>query len=454
VIRALNLATTVAATFVLLGSAGAAETSAATPAATSDAAPVVDGDTTVASMQGMQILVKRLPGADFVAANLYVKGGARNWTKDDAGVEALALLTAAGGGTEQLAKDAFGRRLAQLGSELSAETREDFSVLRLKALQKNWDASFALLTDVFLHPALPAAEIELQRQRELSILKHEEDVPDMRLDVLAHQLRYQNHPYQNRAIGTQLTMSKLDAAQLRAHLGKLRETGRLLLVVVGDVDGAHVLAQVKQSFATLPRGSFKDQLPAPPVLAGARFNAVERKLPTNYILGSFAVPSWRDPDFAAGLVAMRVLGYREFLEVRTKRNLSYAPSARMDAAGAIPWGTLYVTAVDPTVTWGVMLDEAAKLASTPLPATELEGNKSVYLSGFLMASETTDGQANLLGQMQLYAGDWRAVRTLPARIRAVSAADVQAFAKKRLHGLQTVYLGDPSKIDKKLFNSL
>jgi zinc protease len=439
------------------GAGQAAETATAAvtaPAAKSDPAPVSDGDTTVGALQGMQILVKRVPGADFVAANLYVKGGARNWTTDNAGVEALALLTAAGGGTEALAKEAFGRRLAHLGSELSAETREDYSVLRLKSLKASWDDSFPLLTDVFLHPALPASEIELQRQRELSMLKHEEDVPDLRLHVLLHQLLYQNHPYQNRAIGTQLTMGKLDAAQLRAHLAKLRETGRLLLVVVGDVDPEHVLAQVKQAFGGLPRGGYRDQPLAAPALAGSRFNAVERKLPTNYIQGAFAGPGWRDPEFAAALVAMRALQFREFVEVRTKRNLSYAPNAGFGTAGAIPWGNLYVTAVDPTTTWRVMLDEAGKLAREPLPAEELAGNKSVFLSNFLMSSETTDGLANLVGNMQLYAGDWRGVRTLPERIRAVSAADVQAFAKKYMHKLQTVYLGDPSKVDKKLFDSM
>jgi hypothetical protein len=31
---------------------------------------------------------------------------------------------------------------------------------------------------------------------------------------------------------------------------------------------------------------------------------------------------------------------------------------------------------------------------------------------------------------------------------------VQAFAKKYIHNLQTAYLGDPSKIDKTLFEGL
>ena len=50
------------------------------------------------------------------------------------------------------------------------------------------------------------------------------------------------------------------------------------------------------------------------------------------------MPGWRDPDHADAMVAMNLLGYRLFEEVRTKRNLSYAPSAGMSGTGSRPHG--------------------------------------------------------------------------------------------------------------------
>ena len=55
-----------------------------------DKAPVTTGDVTEATINGVRVLVKRVPGAELVATNLYIRGGARNWGKDDAGVESLA----------------------------------------------------------------------------------------------------------------------------------------------------------------------------------------------------------------------------------------------------------------------------------------------------------------------------------------------------------------------------
>src|SRR5207245_9916765 len=53
-----------------------------------------DGDVGEAWIDGMQVLVKRIPGAELVATQLYIRGRVRNWSAADAGVEQLALATA------------------------------------------------------------------------------------------------------------------------------------------------------------------------------------------------------------------------------------------------------------------------------------------------------------------------------------------------------------------------
>ena len=60
----------------------------------------------------------------------------------------------------------------------------------------------------------------------------------------------------------------------------------------------------------------------------------------------------------------------------------------------------------------------------------------------------------MLGDAEIYGGDWHLARTLPDRIRAVTPAGVQAFAKKYLARVQMVVLGDPAKVDRGLFGSL
>ena len=112
----------------LLPSTAPAPATPAPPALSGDGA-VVDGDVTVATVAGIRVLVKRIPGAEFAAGQLYVRGGTRNWTAANAGIEQLAFDVASSGGTKSLDKTAYSRKLASLGAHLHASARNDFSVL-------------------------------------------------------------------------------------------------------------------------------------------------------------------------------------------------------------------------------------------------------------------------------------------------------------------------------------
>ncbi len=419
-----------------------------------DPPPSSDGDVTVASIQGMQVLIKRIPGGELVSGQLNILGGVRNWGKADAGVEQLALAVSASGGTETSDKDAFTHRLATLGSIIGAGAGNDYSSFRAKSLRESWDATFELMVDAFLHPVLPPSEIELQRQQQLSALRHEQEDPDGQLSLIAYEKLFRGHPYENRSIGTLQTVANLTREQLGSHLGKLRQTSRLVLVVVGDVEPDHILSRARDLLGKLPRGDYQ-QTPMPPIrFDSPSVTTVQKPLPTNYILSSFPAPGWTDADFAAGMVAMTVLGWREWIEVRTKRNLSYAPHAGMSTTAELARGTLYVTAVDPTTTMQVMLGEVRHLKQEPVPKPELEGDVSTFITGFMTSNETTDGQAASLSRAQILGRDWRLIRLLPARLRAVTSEQIEAFARKYIVNLQTVVLGDPGKIDPALFSAL
>lgn len=426
----------------------------ATAAAAPDPAPVVDGDLTIASVNGVQVFVKRTPGAEIAAIQLLVRGGARDWTAKDAGIAQLAVQVATNGGTATLDKDAFSKKLAALGSDLTGDVWPDYVSFKARSLLPQLDATFDLLADAFLHPALPASELEIQRARQISTIRSQLDNPDGALGVLVNDFVFKGHPFQNRPIGTEDSVKALGADAVKGYLDKLRETSRLAVIAVGDVDAAHVIEKVKGAFGSLPRGSFVEA-PFPAVsFAKPDLQLVQRKLATNYIQGVFTAPSWSSPDFPEAMVAMSYLSQRLFEEVRTKRNLSYAPSARFNSSTTIGRGALYVTAVDPNTTIGVMLDEVKKLQDGLVPEKELEATKSVFLTGYLMDNESTMGQAGMLASAALLGGDIRLARSLPERIRGVTPARVQAFAKKYLGRMQFTVLGDTEKIDKAKFISM
>lgn len=416
------------------------------------AGPVTDGDVTFGLVGQVEVLVRRWPHAELVSATLAIRGGVQNVDARLAGVELLGLRTAASGGTERLAKDAFSRRLTKLGSSLEAGATADYSVLEAKSLRADWQPSLSLLLDVFLHPALPEAELALQRERLLQELKREQESPDDALHFLADQLLFQGTPYAVRPQGTEDSVRALSLKDVQSHLGRLRAQNRLLLVVVGDVEPEAVFALARSALASLPEGEPLAPLPSPLHFEKPRLVAERRKLPTNYILASFAGPSWGSPDFAAARLAVSVLSEHVFLEVRSRRNLSYAPEVRLDTSRPQSFGGLYVSAVDPSVALPAMQGVVQELSAAPLVEEELRGEKAAFLVEFFLTQETTDGAGRRLVEAELLGGDWRLVRTLPERIRRTAPKDVQAFVQKYVHGYQVAVVGNPDSVQLSLLH--
>jgi predicted Zn-dependent peptidase len=449
----------VAGAVVLVGCAGEEPPPAApivmppvvlTPTELPDAPPMTDGDVTVAVWHGMEILVKRTPGAEFVAAQLFIRGGTRNWTAANAGVEHVALSVATSGGTASLAKTEYSRKLASLGAQIWSDVGNDFSDISAKVPLTAWEGLFPIFVDTFLHPALPASEFDIVKQRELTNRKHEQEDGDGRLWLLARHAVFEGHPYGNRPVGTLESITALKADDMAPQLEKLRDKDRLLLVVVGDVDPAHIIDETKTAFASVPRKAYSSTLIPQLHFSAAHVSGDPFKLPTNYVESVFAGPAWDDPDFIPMWLGMHLLGQRVFDEVRTKRNLSYAPNAYENTRIAAPFGILYVTAVDPNAAMKVMFDEARRLGTELIPKKELDASKATFLSGYLQGHETVDGQASDLGAALLVGGDWRLARTNIERLRATTPEAVRDAAKRWLVNMQTAIVGDPTKLDPKV----
>lgn len=424
------------------------------PTVVIDPAPVTDGDVTVAYANGLRILVQQRPDAELVSMQLYIKGGARLRTKESAGLELLALRIAVNGGTKTLDKQAFGKKLSALGSEMGASSRHAYSIIGAKSLTSEFAATLQMLSEAFLHPAMPTSEFEIRHAQQLSAVKNRDVDPDGRLSLLVLAAMYRGHPFENLPDGTVESMAGFTPPLAEKHLETLRQTSRLQLVVAGNVSADEVQRLAQQYFGKLPRGDYRATTLPTPTFRAPTANVVLAKLPTNYIEASFIGPDWGDKHFAASILTMRLLSRRLFDEVRTKRNLSYAPSAHYGWSGDISRGSLYVTAVKANTTIKVMHDEVRKLKTTLVGETELRGAKSVFVTRRLMANESTNGQASWLAICDIIGGDWRLSRTLTEQVKAVQPAAIQAFAKQYIKNLQTVVLGDPEKIDKALFNSL
>jgi zinc protease len=417
------------------------------------AKPLIVSDTsalvTEFDVNGLKVLIKRREGSQTVVAGLFIKGGTRNITAANAGIEDL-MLDASSEASMNFPRERLRTELSRLGTSISSGVNYDYSALTLAATRVNFDRSWEIFTDVALRPTFAAEDVERVRNRLVLSLRDDSDSPDSYVQILQARVAYTGHPYLNDPRGTAESVSRLIPEDLRRYHKQTLETSRLLLIIVGDLDPQLVRQRIAATFGKLPRGDYRPT-PLPELsFPASTVEVTERNLPTNYVQGVFTAPALASPDLYPMRVATSILQNRLFVEIRAKRNLSYAPDAFLWTQGS-NLGGVSVSSTDANQSVRIMLDEMARLQAEPISQEELKGTIQHYLTRYYLGQETNAAQAGELAQAELLGGGWRNATVFMDKISAVTPADVQRVAQKYMRHIRFVVLGNPKSVDPKVF---
>ena len=401
---------------------------------------------------GLKTIHRRVTGNDVVAVQVYFRGGARNISEKDAGVESL-LFEVATEGTKNFSKSEINRELARMGTVIDGDSGYDFSVMRMRCVRQNFDRSWQLLADMILNPTCDEKEVALVKDQIISALRQQNDNPENSVAQLCDKLLYASHPYFNSPVGTVESVRSLTAADVMAHHAKLLQTSRMLVVVVGNVSTDEVKSKVEASFGKLPRGDYKPE--APPSFAKASttdFQIVERPVATNYIRGAFAAPPLESPDYAPFSIAVNILQQLFFQEVRVKRNLTYGADATLLSNGANS-AFISVTTPKPNEAIRVMFDQIDFMQRQVIREEGLKAIISGFLTNYYTKLETNDAQGDKLAEYELLGGGWRRDQSWIDEVDRVTPEDVNRVSKKYLKNFHFAVMGDKRQFDRDLFMS-
>ena len=410
-------------------------------------APPTDSGTTSYEVGGIRVIHRYVTANDVVAANVYLLGGTRQLTHDNAGIEQL-LLETSGYGTRRYPRDTLRRRMAALGSEIDISAGVDWTRIGLRATTTGLDSTWNMLADRLIAPTLDSAAVELVRARILAAVRGRRDDPDALLSYLADSIAYVDHPYSIDPIGTERSLGLITRTDLARYHASQIVTSRMLVVIVGKVERARVEHLVNSTLATLPRGRYAwTEPPAPPV-RGDALVVEHRQLPTNYILGFFHGPSSANArDYHALRVATAVLSGRLFGEIRSRRNLTYAVNAPfLDRALAA--GGVYVTTVSPDLTLGLIREEIQTLQQDIITRQGLSELVQQFITEYFLNNETNAAQADFLARAQVYQGDYRTAERFVNDLRNVGPEDIRRVTRLYLRDARFAYVGDTTRISR------
>ena len=402
------------------------------------------------NVSGVQVILRQSTANNVVAANLYLLGGARQINQSNAGIESL-LLEVSDRGTSKYPRAALRRKMSALGSEIVTEPSDDWTMFGIRATTEVLDSTWAIFADRLMNPTLNPADVALIKTQFLSGIHQRRDDPDALAEFLADSIAFSGHPYGIPVSGTEASISAIDAQALKAYHDSQIVKSRMLLVVVGNVDRAHVEKLVRSTLAQLPAGNYK--WTAPPRLPERQAALVieSRILPTNYLIGYYSGPLANSDDYQALRIATSVLTGRLFAEIRTRENLTYDVHAPfVDRAASA--GGLYVSTVSPDTTLKLMRSAVTELQRGLLDRDGLERLEQQFLTEYFLDNETNGAQADFLARSQLYRGDYRAAEKFVDELKSVTPEAVRRVAQRYMKGIRFAYVGDPSKLERDLIS--
>jgi zinc protease len=400
---------------------------------------------------GMTLIVKPDHRAPTAVQMLWVRVGSMDEVDGTSGV-AHVLEHMMFKGTPTVKAGEFSRRVAALGGRENAFTTKDYTGYYQQIPAPRLEEVMRLESDRFAHNQWSDEEFG----KELEVVKEErrlrtEDSPHGRLHEAMSAMVYQAGPYHRPVVGWMSDLEAMTAQDARDFYQRWYTPANAAVVVAGDVEPAQVLRLAEKYYGSLPGHDLPGRKPrTEPAQLGIRRMDFKAPAEQAYVALAFKVPGMSaaglaEPDATSDdVLALTVLSavLSGFDGARLPRALTLAADSVADNAGA-GYGlsgrsgpqlfTLYgVPAAGKTsaVVEAALRAQVAQVAHGGVTEAELARVKNQWLAGEVYQQDSVFSQARTLGVNWIQGFPLDAEQRLLARLRGVTAAQVQAVAAR------------------------
>ena len=398
-------------------------------------------ETTLAN--GMKLIVKEDRRAPSVVPMVWYRAGAMDEPDGVSGV-AHVLEHMMFKGTEDVGPGEFNKRVAAVGGRDNAFTGKDYTAYFQQVPPAHLPAMMALEADRMQNLVLTDDEF----RRELEVVKEErrlrtDDQPRALVFEQLMATAYQAHPYRRPVIGWMPDLEAMQPDDARAWYRRWYAPNNAYLVVVGDVDHREVFREAEKHYGSLAA----DELPArrispEPAQRGPRASVVKAPAELPYLAMAWQVPALRDPANDREAYALQVLaavldgydGARLTRRLVRDQQIAVSVGASYDTGNRGP-ALFYLHGVPaagttPEALQTALRAEIQRIRDEGISAEELARVKTQAVAAQVYKRDSLMGQAMEIGYLESAGMSWRDEATLLDGLRAVTADEVQAAARR------------------------
>ncbi len=387
---------------------------------------------------GLKVLIQEDHNVPNVALYFFYRIGSRNERPGTTGVSHF-FEHMMFNGAKKFGPKQFDNEMEKAGGSNNAYTTQDVTVYTdwfpTTALELMFDMEADRMQNLAFDPKI------VESERGVVYSERRTSVDNSNGGLLYEQMRaaaFTAHPYHWPVVGWPSDIESWTMDDLRAHYKTGYAPNNCVMVVVGDVTEAQVMALTKKYLEPIP------QQPPPPAIRtkepeqnGERRVTVRKQAQLPLQLVAFHVPDAKSPDTTVLEVidALLTAGQSSRLYSRMVDKDQVALNVGAQAGRSLDPG-LFVfsvtprSGVDPARTEKTLFEEIERLRKENVAEDELTKAKNQMLAQHYKQLKTIAGRANLLGTFEVFRGDYNKLFTSDKDIEAVTAADVRRVAAK------------------------
>lgn len=408
-------------------------------------------------INGLTVMIVEDHRFPAIHTELYLRGAGALFEPQGSAGLAGATVEMLREGTKTRTSEQIAAAMDKLGATLSASSGfgSPEVVLGAAGLSANFDAWFAVFSDILLHPAFPADELNKKKQRLKVQLRQQRSSSNFLLEERFSRAVFGSHPAAVVSPSAESVEALTPEVLARWHRERYSPQNAIL-AVAGDVRPAELIPKLEQSLGDWQTGEVKETLPPNPAPVPARkVYLVDRpgSVQTTMVLGNIAIDR-RSEDYVPMVVLNHLLGggpaARLFLNLREEKGYTYGVYSSFSASEYPgPWragGNMRTEVTEAALV--EFLNEIQRVRDEKVGEAQLQEIKRSVVASLALALERPARVLSFAVTRKIYNFPEDYWDTYPAKIMAVSADDVQRVARKYLdpQTMQWVAVGDGRKI--------
>ena len=412
---------------------------------------------------GLRIIVKEDRRAPTVVQMVWYRIGSMDEVDGASGV-AHVLEHMMFKGTPSVGPGEFNKRVAAAGGRDNAFTSRDYTAYSQQVPKEKLDEMMQLEADRMRHLTVDEKEFA----QEIRVVMEErrmrtDDNPEAKLFEQMNATAFQAHPYRRPIIGWMSDLENMSAADAKAWYETWYVPNNAYVVVSGDVDHKEVFALAQKHYGALTgRALPARKAQIEPRQEGPRRITVKAPAELPVLIMGYKAPILRNPQtdrdpYALEILAAILDGHDAArFNKKLVREDKIALSAGVDYSNTARGPGMLFLYGSPSEGKTVADLEAAlraeitRIQQDGVSAAELKRTKAQLVAGQVYKLDSMFGQAMEIGQMEAVGLSWKDVEIMLDRLQQVSAADVQAVARKYFaDDALTIGVLDPQPLDGK-----